>query len=66
MGYPTIFAIFGATLRYGRMLGRMGDLDGSLFSLFQLQIGSIKFLRSEGYQAYFNHLDRAGGFFYER
>ncbi|CDS05164.1 hypothetical protein LRAMOSA07693 [Lichtheimia ramosa] len=30
------------------------------------EIGSIKFLRSEGYQAYFNHLDRAGGFFYER
>ncbi|KAI9028144.1 nucleotide-diphospho-sugar transferase [Phycomyces nitens] len=30
------------------------------------EIASVKFLRSEGYQAYFRHLDRAGGFFYER
>ncbi|RUS16107.1 glycolipid 2-alpha-mannosyltransferase [Endogone sp. FLAS-F59071] len=30
------------------------------------EIGSIKFLRSEQYLSYFNFLDRAGGFFYER
>ncbi|KAI9492521.1 nucleotide-diphospho-sugar transferase [Zychaea mexicana] len=30
------------------------------------EIGSVSFLRSERYQAYFRHLDQAGGFFYER
>ncbi|KAJ2782989.1 alpha-1,2-mannosyltransferase ktr1 [Coemansia javaensis] len=30
------------------------------------EIGSLDFLRSERYLAYFDHLDRAGGFFYER
>lgn len=30
------------------------------------EIGSLKFLNSKEYLAYFNFLDRAGGFFYER
>ncbi|KAJ2257423.1 alpha-1,2-mannosyltransferase ktr1 [Coemansia sp. RSA 454] len=30
------------------------------------EIGSLDFLRSDQYMAYFDHLDRAGGFFYER
>ncbi|PVU92543.1 hypothetical protein BB559_003671 [Furculomyces boomerangus] len=30
------------------------------------EIGNLNFLRSERYLAFFNHLDRAGGFFYER
>ncbi|KAI1086305.1 glycosyltransferase family 15 protein [Rostrohypoxylon terebratum] len=30
------------------------------------EIGSLKFFRGEAYQAYFNHLDRTGGFYYER
>jgi len=30
------------------------------------EIASLDFWRSEAYTAYFNHLDRAGGFFYER
>lgn len=30
------------------------------------EIASLKFLRSEAYLKYFEHLDRAGGFFYER
>ncbi|KAJ2711149.1 hypothetical protein H4R19_003386 [Coemansia spiralis] len=30
------------------------------------EIASLDFLRSEQYLAYFEHLDRAGGFFYER
>ncbi|QKX63641.1 uncharacterized protein TRUGW13939_10812 [Talaromyces rugulosus] len=30
------------------------------------EIGDMEFFRSEKYEAYFNHLDRAGGFFYER
>ncbi|ORZ03751.1 nucleotide-diphospho-sugar transferase [Syncephalastrum racemosum] len=30
------------------------------------EIASVRFMRSEGYQAYFRHLDQAGGFFYER
>jgi len=30
------------------------------------EIGSLAFWRSEAYTAYFKHLDRAGGFFYER
>lgn len=30
------------------------------------EIGDMDFFRSERYEAYFNHLDRAGGFFYER
>lgn len=30
------------------------------------EIGDLDFWRSEAYSRYFNHLDRAGGFFYER
>lgn len=30
------------------------------------EIGSLDFFRSQRYQDYFEHLDRAGGFFYER
>ncbi|KAJ1993201.1 alpha 1,2-mannosyltransferase 2.4.1 [Coemansia sp. RSA 1358] len=30
------------------------------------EIGSLDFLRSEQYMSYFDYLDRAGGFFYER
>ncbi|KAJ1720015.1 hypothetical protein LPJ53_005307 [Coemansia erecta] len=30
------------------------------------EIVDLSFYRSEAYQAYFDHLDRAGGFFYER
>ncbi|KAI1205495.1 glycosyltransferase family 15 protein [Annulohypoxylon truncatum] len=30
------------------------------------EIGSLRFFRGEEHQAYFNHLDRAGGFYYER
>lgn len=30
------------------------------------EIGDLDFFRSERYEAYFEHLDRAGGFFYER
>ncbi|KAG7660529.1 KRE2 [[Candida] subhashii] len=31
-----------------------------------LEIGSLKFFRSEAYREYFKHMDQAGGFFYER
>ncbi len=31
-----------------------------------LEIADARFLRSEAYQKYFEHLDHAGGFFYER
>lgn len=30
------------------------------------EIGNMDFWRSQAYEEYFNHLDRAGGFFYER
>ncbi|KAI9834529.1 MAG: hypothetical protein M1819_002905 [Sarea resinae] len=30
------------------------------------EIGDMEFWRSQAYEDYFNHLDRAGGFFYER
>lgn len=30
------------------------------------EIGDLSFFRSKAYEDYFNHLDRAGGFFYER
>jgi mannosyltransferase len=30
------------------------------------EIADMSFYRSEAYEAYFNHLDRSGGFFYER
>lgn len=30
------------------------------------EIGSLNWLRSKEYLAFFNHLDKAGGFFYER
>ncbi|KAG2173582.1 hypothetical protein INT43_005000 [Umbelopsis isabellina] len=30
------------------------------------EIGSLKWLRSEQYVSYFDHLDKSGGFFYER
>ncbi|KAG2218965.1 hypothetical protein INT45_008389, partial [Circinella minor] len=44
--------------------------DGLTYNLCHFwsnfEIGSVSFLRSERYQAYFRHLDQAGGFFYER
>ncbi|KAI9846318.1 MAG: hypothetical protein M1837_004171 [Sclerophora amabilis] len=30
------------------------------------EIGDLNFFRSQAYEDYFNHLDRAGGFYYER
>ncbi|KAI7867917.1 nucleotide-diphospho-sugar transferase [Spinellus fusiger] len=46
------------------------DDDGQSYNLCHFwsnfEIASVKFMRSEKYQAYFRHLDRAGGFFYER
>ncbi|PWN99954.1 putative KRE2-alpha-1,2-mannosyltransferase [Tilletiopsis washingtonensis] len=30
------------------------------------EIGDLRFWRSQAYQDYFNHLDKSGGFFYER
>jgi hypothetical protein len=34
--------------------------------LGSFEIGSLQFLRSQAYIDYFNHLDKAGGFSYER
>lgn len=45
------------------------NLDG-LYNLchfwLNFEIASLAFFRSREYQAYFDHLDQAGGFFYER
>ena len=30
------------------------------------EVGDLEFFRAEPYDSYFHHLDRAGGFFYER
>lgn len=50
----------GATLRYVRVV------DAVFTSLTILQIASLDFWRSDAYRAYFDFLDQAGGFFYER
>lgn len=33
---------------------------------FLSQIADLSFFRGEQYQAFFNHMDKSGGFFYER
>ncbi|KAJ1928644.1 hypothetical protein IWQ60_001849 [Tieghemiomyces parasiticus] len=44
---------------------RTGDYNMCHF-WSNFEIASLNLLRSERYQAYFDHLDQAGGFFYER
>lgn len=43
-------------------------VDGATHCSFstELQILNLNFLRSPGYQAYFDYIDKAGGIFYER
>ncbi|KAI8374303.1 glycolipid 2-alpha-mannosyltransferase-domain-containing protein [Radiomyces spectabilis] len=52
------------------LLNFVSDDNGRTYNLCHFwsnfEIASLKFLRSPGYQAYFRHLDDAGGFFYER
>ncbi|KAI0175137.1 glycosyltransferase family 15 protein [Pestalotiopsis sp. NC0098] len=43
-----------------------GDQYNNCQFYSNFEIGSLDFFRGEQHQAYFNHLDRAGGFFYER
>jgi alpha 1,2-mannosyltransferase len=45
--------------------GTGGEYNNCQF-FSNFEIGSLKFWRSEANEAYFNWLDRAGGFFYER
>lgn len=45
-------------------LGTSGYSTCHFWSNFE--IGDLEFFRSETFQAYFRHLDEAGGFFYER
>lgn len=46
---------------------RKSDGDYNLCHFWSnFEIGSLKFLRSAAYTKYFNFLDQAGGFFYER
>ncbi|KAI9476879.1 hypothetical protein LPJ55_004147 [Coemansia sp. RSA 990] len=43
-----------------------GDTYNGCHFWSNFEIGSLELFRSPEYQAYFEHLDRAGGFFYER
>ncbi|KAL4212615.1 hypothetical protein CU097_003731 [Rhizopus azygosporus] len=56
--------------RKDSLLGIISDDNGWSYNLCHFwsnfEIASVKFMRSEGYQAYFKYLDEAGGFFYER
>lgn len=53
-----------------RFLTDQDDLQGANYNLCHFwsnfEIGDIRFFRSRQYKDYFNHLDKAGGFFYER
>lgn len=48
----------------------LSDDDGETYNLCHMwsnfEIGNLKFWRSEAYRKYFDSLDQAGGFFYER
>ncbi|KAI9303891.1 glycosyltransferase family 15 protein [Cunninghamella echinulata] len=47
-----------------------GDMDDAYYNNCHIwtnfEIVDLSFLRSKEYQLYFNHLDKAGGFFYEK
>lgn len=53
-----------------KFLTEQDDLENSEYNLCHFwsnfEIGDLHFLRSKQYKEYFEHLDRAGGFFYER
>lgn len=52
------------------MLDFVSDDGGNSYNMCHFwsnfEVGSLKFWRSEAYTKYFEHLDKAGGFFYER
>lgn len=52
------------------MMDWVSDDGGSLYNgchfWLNFEVASLKFWRSEAYTKYFEHLDQAGGFFYER
>ncbi|RKP35264.1 nucleotide-diphospho-sugar transferase [Dimargaris cristalligena] len=77
----TVESLWPATLDYMRQNRAMVPIDNTLAwvvdpdipSTYNLchfwsnfEIASLAFFRSEQYLSYFNHLDRAGGFYYER
>lgn len=51
-------------------LSWISDNGGESYNLCHFwsnfEIGDLRFWRSEAYMAYFNHLEKAGGFYYER
>lgn len=42
------------------------QLDSMCMFYNNFEVGSLKMLRGEAYSSYFEHLDKAGGFYYER
>lgn len=52
------------------LLNFISDNGGETYNLCHFwsnfEIGDLNFLRSPEYTAYFDYLDKAGGFFYER
>ncbi|ODV63610.1 glycosyltransferase family 15 protein, partial [Ascoidea rubescens DSM 1968] len=52
------------------MLDFISDDDGETYNTCHFwsnfEVGSLSFWRDEAYSKYFDHLDKAGGFFYER
>ena len=52
------------------LLGWISNDGGESYNLCHFwsnfEIGALKWLRSKEYIDYFNHLDKTGGFFYER
>lgn len=75
----TIPSLFGETMKFiTNNLNSIGKASGNRFILNEdrsyngchfwsnFEIGSFNFFRSDTYQRYFDWLDKAGGFFYER
>lgn len=54
----------------GNSVDFISDDGGKTYNLCHFwsnfEIGDLRFWRSEAYQKYFEHLDKAGGFYYER
>jgi alpha 1,2-mannosyltransferase len=58
------------TVAKGNLMNFISNDDGDSYNLCHywtnFEVANMDFWRGEAYQKYFEHLDRAGGFFYER
>ncbi|CCH58987.1 hypothetical protein TBLA_0B01440 [Henningerozyma blattae CBS 6284] len=63
-------SLYPQHIHKNNMLDFVSDDNGKTYNLCHFwsnfEIASLKFLRSQAYRDYFDYLDHAGGFFYER